>query len=166
MDVLRTVSRRYLPLLLVVVSAAFLATPFAIVAEQVSSSEAAANFVLSTGQGNLSLKATNAPLKAILEQMGEALDIQVEAQVEDDETVSDEFKGLPVDEALRRLAPNYAILTGKDDEKITKIVIMPKGEAADLAAETQQTPVGDGKSRTRSEPFKFEFDPSAVMPAE
>jgi hypothetical protein len=151
---------------MLVVVAAFVATPVAIVAEQASTHVGAASFALSTDQGTLSLKATNAPLKAILDQIGEELNIQVDAQVADDETVTDEFQDLSVDAALRRLAPNYAIITGQDDEKITKIVIMPKGEAADVAAERQEKPVSARKVPARSEPFKFEFDPSAVMPRE
>jgi len=165
MDVLRTVFRRCLSVLFLA-SAAFVSTPIETFAEQPSKQAGAEGFDLSTDQGTLSLKATNAPLKAILEQIGVELNIQVDAQVADDETVTDEFQDLPVDEALRRLAPNYAILTGQDDEKITKIVIMPEGEVADTTVERQQKPVDDRKSRGGSEPFKFEFDPSAVMSTE
>jgi hypothetical protein len=168
---MHSVSSRYLRLL-VVVSAAFVATPLATIAEQAATEVEAAGFALSTDQDTLSLKATNAPLKAILEQIGVELHIQVDAQVADDETVTDEFQELSVDEALRRLAPNYAVITGKDDKKITKIVILPKGEATPekpTAAEDVSAAGSQGlrkKDRTESEkpePFKFEFDPSAVM---
>jgi hypothetical protein len=165
MKALRTVLRRYLSVLFVA-SAAFVATPLATFAEQASRHVEVADFALSTDEGTLSLNATHASLKAILEQIGELLNIQVDAQVADDETVTDEFQDLPVGEALRRIAPNYAIITGQDDEEITKIVIMPKGEPADVTAETQQKPVSDRKARGGSEPFKFEFDPSAVMSRE
>jgi predicted mannosyl-3-phosphoglycerate phosphatase (HAD superfamily) len=95
--------------------------------------------------------------------------------VADDETVTDEFQGLLVDEALRRLAPNYAIITGKDDKEITKIVVLPKGEVAPamsveaneaVISGSQVKRVTGGGEPKRTEPFKFEFDPSAVMPTE
>lgn len=165
MDVLRTVFRRCLSVLFLA-SAAFVSTSIETFAEQPSKQAGAEGFELSTDQDTVSLKATNASLKAILDRIGQELNITVDAQVADDDTRTDEFQGLLVDEALRRLAPNYAIITGKDDEKITKIVIMPKGEAADLTAKKQEKPVSDRKARTRSESFKFEFDPSAVMSPE
>lgn len=165
MKAFRTVFPKYLRVLLVV-SAVVISLPFTTSADQVAKQVGGAGFKLSVDQGTLSLKATNAPLKAILAQIGQDTNIEVDAQVADDETVTDEFRDLLIDDALRRLAPNYAIITGQDDEKITKIVIMPKGEAAGLTAETQQTPVDDGKAPQRSEPFKFEFDPSAVMTTE
>ena len=166
MKALRTVFLRYLSVLFIA-SAVFLFAPFATSAEQSSELPGGDGFELSAGQGTISLKATDAPLKAILDQIGEELNIQVDAQVADDETITDEFQDLPVSEALRRLAPSYAIITGEDDEKITKIVIMPKGEAAaDVTAARQGKPVRDRKAPERSEPFKFEFDPSAVMSTE
>jgi hypothetical protein len=150
-------------------SAAFVSTPIETFAEQPSTEAAGDGFELSIDQSTISLKATNAPLKAILDQIGEDLNIKVDAQVGDDETVTDEFQGLLVDEAMRRLAPNYAIITGKSSGKITKIVIMPEGEAGQATptekkaapmAGSNETSSGENKS---TEPFKFEFDPSAFI---
>lgn len=174
MKALRTVLRRYLNVLFFT-SAAFVSMPMATSAEQASMQAGEEGFELSADQGNISLKANNVPLKAILDQIGQDLNIEVQAQVADDETVTDDFQALPVDEALQRLAPNYAIITGKDDKEITKVVIMPKGEVAPampIATKDAVTPgsqeirVNDGRESERPEPFKFEFDPSAVMSAE
>jgi hypothetical protein len=170
----RTLLPRYLSVWFVL-SAVFISVPFTTSAEQVSKQVGGAGFELSADQGTISLKATNAPLKVILDQIGEDLNIQVDAQVADDDTVTDEFQDLLVEEALRRLAPNYAIITGKDDKKITKIVILPKGEVAPamplekdvvITSGSQKRRIDDSRESERSEPFKFEFDPSAVMSTE
>lgn len=174
MKALRTVLIRYISVLSVA-SAAFVSMPITVSAEQTSTRAGGEGFELSADQGTISLKATNASLKAILDQIGQEMNIQVDAQVADDDTVTDEFQALPVDEALSRLAPNYAIITGKDDKNITKIVILPKGEMAPampLEKEVAVTQgiqgkhVTDGRESERPEPFKFEFDPSAVMSTE
>ena len=154
MKALRTVLRRYISVLFVA-SAAFISTPFTASAEQASTQAREEGFELSTDQGTISLKATNAPLKPILDRIGQELNLNVDAQVADDQTVTDEFQALPLDQALRRLAPNRAIISDKSNGEITKIVIMPEGVAGSNGISSDE--------KELTEPFKFEFDPSAVI---
>ena len=168
MKALRTIFPRYLCVLLVL-SVVFISVPFTTSAEQASKQVGGEGFELSADQDTISLKATNAPLRAILVQIGQDLNIKVDAQVADDETVTDEFQALPLDQVLRRLVPNRAIISDESNGKITKIVIMREGEAGQAAPTVKKgtttasgnEPSLDGNKST--EPFKFEFDPSAVI---
>ena len=146
------------------------------VAEPISpataSQKASQNFTVSTNDGLVSVQATEASLKDVIEQIGRALGIEVVAPIGDEEKVKTEFQNLMLDQALRRLAPNYVIITGKDTQTITKIVILPKdGVISSVAtdrkiagtAASQGEPINDSRGPRRADSFKFEFDPSQYM---
>ena len=121
-------------------------------------------FILTTHDHLLSLRARDASLTAILDQIGQELGIEVVTHIPADETITVTFDQLPVVEALKKLSPNYAYVvdTARGDSRITKIIVLSKGEAAtrpnaSTLLETQPT------EASRPKPFKFEFDPSKAM---
>ncbi len=120
---------------------------------QPSHSAPASRFELSVRDGLVSLKTRDASLKAVIEKIGEQSNIPVVADLSAEERVSDEFEGLSLEQALRRLTDRYATFQTDKGGKITRIVVFPKGE------EAPKRVIKTAPSK-RPEPFKFEFDPT------
>ena len=110
---------------LLIAVAAFICAPLLVTAETETEQSNTPGFELSAEQGMISLKATNASLKTILDRIGQELSIKVDAQVVEEDTVTDESQSLSPDEALKRLAPNSVIISHKSDKRSTKIRIPP-----------------------------------------
>ncbi len=138
------------------------------------------NFVLTVHEQRLSLRAREASLTAILAQLGRALGIDVVVQLPADETITVAFDQLPVDEALTQLSPNYAYVmdTARGDKRITKIIVLAKGDPTLQDSRTPPAAPSPERPDTRESrpaaqrlrepaarpaPFKFEFDPSQAM---
>ena len=101
-------------------------------------------FELALEGERLSLRAREAPLKAIVKAIGQRLRIDVVTKIPETETVTLAFEGLELIEALKRLDANAIYFTTEREGKrqVTKIILLAKGKrAADSA------------------PFKFQFDP-------
>ena len=120
-------------------------------------------FVLTAHDHRLSLRAREASLTAILAQIGRELGIEVVTHIPADETITVTFDQLPVVEALKKLSPNYAYVvdTARGNSRITKIIVLSKGEAA-TRPNASTPPEAQRTDASRSQPFKFEFDPSKV----
>jgi type II secretory pathway component GspD/PulD (secretin) len=134
--------------------------PVALAAESGSPPESSARpgeFVLTTEGEQISLAATEASLKAILEELGRRLSVQVVATVSPEEKVTTHFTQLPLADALQRLSQNYAYVmdSAKETGKITKIMVTPAGKGGAQALPAPSTP-----APPRAAPFHFEFDPS------
>ena len=123
------------------------------------------SFVITTRDGLISVKANEAPLKDVIERIGQELGIEVDAQIGDEDKVTAEFQDLHLEAALKRLSGNYAYTTDKQGEEITKLFLFAKGENAPSSgtdirgASSSKT----GRRAGSSEPFKFEFDPMKAM---
>jgi hypothetical protein len=65
--------------------------------------------------------AKDASLKAIVEDLGRRMDIEVDAQNTEDEKVIEQFNRLPLEDVLKRLRANCACLQNseKEEGKIT-----------------------------------------------
>ena len=138
------------------------------VAEPISpataSQKASQNFTVSTNDGLVSVQATEASLKDIIERIADALGIEVEAQVGDQKKVTVEFQDLTLDQAMERLSGNYAYTTDSDGAKISKLFIYPKGVAAPSGRSVTEANGNEaGYPKSRPEPFKFEFDPNQYI---
>jgi hypothetical protein len=120
-------------------------------------------FVLTTHDHLLSLRAREASLNAILAQIGRELGIEVVTHIPADETITVTFDQLPVAEALKKLSPNcvYVVDTTRGNSRITKIIVLSQGEAA-TRPHASTPPEAQRTDASRSQPFKFEFDPSKV----
>ncbi len=121
--------------------------------DQPSHSTPAFRLELSVRDGLVYLKAHDASLKAVIEKIGEQFNIPVVADLSVEERLSDEFEGLTLEQALKRLTDRYATFQTDKGGEITRIVVFPKGE------EAQKRVIETTPSR-RPEPFKFEFDPT------
>ncbi len=124
---------------------------------------AKADFVLTVKEGLISLSAKDSSLKEIIENIGDAMRIEVIGNISDEEKISVDFDNLSLKDALGKLSTNYGYLTDSEKEgkknhgnNITKIVILPKGNEAALAGSTVREP----------EPYKFEFDPKKFLDKE
>jgi hypothetical protein len=136
-------------------------------------------FRLTAVEGRLSLQAENAPLKAIVEEMGRQLAIEVMARIPPDEWVTLAFDGLTLPEALARLRPYVHSAVVEDAVKgpgrVRRLVVVSKrlagppsrpttGDTVESMRPTAQAPARLSSPRTPSErpqPFRFEFDPAA-----
>lgn len=146
------------------------------------------HFVLSVENDGVSLQAQDAPLKAILAEIGQKMGIEVVGEIPPQEIITAEFHNLPLEQALHRLSPNYGyqVNSKSGDTAITKIFVLPKGRINDIVQFEPQTgePRNDPSlpnaeqdikaassadkekeedEPQRPEPFKFEFDPAAAM---
>jgi hypothetical protein len=142
-------------------------------AEAETKKEGSADFDLVIQDDLISLDARDASLKKIVEEIGRRMDIEVDAQIGEDEKVTEQFEKLSLEEALDRLSANYAYLLDpeKDKGKIKKIVLLSKGGEGKGMVMSKPAPPPQSRqveeparqAEERPEPFKFEFDPSKYL---
>ena len=119
----------------------------------------------------ISLRAKDASLKNILEEIGREMKIEVVASIPEEEKVTIDFDKLSITEALKKLSTNYGyVMDSENEEKnITKIIVLPKGRktvASGPSAKKPGTQKKEKKETKRPAPFKFEFDPSKYIKEE
>ncbi len=118
-------------------------------------SERKAGFELTVEDDLISLSAEEATLSEIIEEIGREMSVEVAGNIPEEEKISVEFEKLLIKEALEKLNSNYGYQmdSEKGENKIAKIIILPKGEK--LRALERETTIS-----VKHEPFKFEFDPA------
>jgi len=123
------------------------------------------SFVVTTQQELITVKATNASLKDVIERIGHELGIDVDAQVGEEDKVTAAFDDLSLKAALKYLSGNYAYTTDTAGGKVSKIFLYPKGEDAQrgLNVMNSNNEGATGRRAGSAEPFKFEFDPRGFM---
>ena len=141
------------------------------VAESVSPATAnpqtSKNLIVTTNDRLVSVKATEASLKDVIERVGQELGIEVEAQIGDQEKVTVEFQDLTLDQAMERLSGNYAYTADSDGAKISKLFIYPKGVAAPAGRSMAEVSKNStARPDSSPGPFKFEFDPAEFLQQE
>lgn len=137
-------------------------------------------FVLTVQDNLVSLKAKDAALIEVLEEIGKRMKVEIVGAVSEKEKVTAEFEKLPLEEAIKRLTPNYshAMVSDPSGKGISKIIVLQKGgetarpipatKPAEIKRpETKPAPsvkqeVIEEKPPVQQEPFKFEFDPSKL----
>ena len=96
------------------------------------------DFVLTVRDNLISLKAKDASLKEVLEEIGRRMKIDVIAGIPDTTKVTAEFENLSVEEAVNRLSTNYSYVmdstTGQ--RKITKIIVLEKEKGTAVSTPT------------------------------
>ncbi len=123
-------------------------------------SEEKAGFELTVKDDLISLSAEDASLRGIIEELGSSMKIDVIGNIPEGEKISVNFNNLSLAEALDKLSSNYGYVidSGKEENKIAKMIILPKGKESRIQEIESTTPV-------KHEPFKFEFDPTEYMEA-
>jgi len=86
--------------------------------------------VTTTPDQLISLRANQASLKAIVEQIARELKIELQAKIGNNEKVTEEFNNLPLERALKLLSHNYITVTERKSGKIAKIFLLPQGQEA------------------------------------
>lgn len=120
-----------------------------------------ANSFLATGtyrltvtDRELSLDANEAPLATIFSDIGQRTGIPISVYSGMNERITIHLSQMPLDKALKQLAPNVAIATTKGPtapaHRIAKVYVLPKGQSQ--LAQLDERPAGG--------PFQFTFDPS------
>ena len=148
-----------------------------------------AEFILTVEDQLISLRAREASLHSIVEEIGQKLAINVLGTIPQDETITTAFERLPVAEALQRLSPNYGyqLRSESDGQKIATIFVLPKPEgfirpkaavqAPQIVQQTTPSPriedaqsvrvmprkPDDDSTEAKPAPFQFQFDPSALV---
>lgn len=127
------------------------------------------DYVLATDPAQtVSLKANQASLEAILEELAAELDIDVENRAGADSLVVAEFSGLPLPKALKRLSESSMIVTDESSGRVARIILLPKGDgsryvpppAAAVPVEPESSEEDIPEAQGGS--FEFTFDPDAV----
>lgn len=114
-------------------------------------------FELTIQEGLISLSAKEASVSAIVEEIGRQMSIDVDAYIPGEEKITVEIDKVSLEAAIKRLSERFVYVTdsSKDDNKITKIYLLPKGEQAVLSSKEsvdEQPP--------QPEPFElFRYDP-------
>ena len=132
--------------------------------------EPQAAFVLTSQDQRVSLEAREASVKAIIEELGRQLHIEVKVSEGAEKTVQVTFAQLSVEEALERLKAaadiDYFIAYQKDvrtqAEKISRIEIVAKGTET-MAQPVKVSPAAGQEEHPAEAPFGFEFDPSKYL---
>ena len=128
-------------------------------------------YELSIKDNLITLNAEDAFLKKILEDIGQRMNIEVFAQLPDEDKITIQFANLPLEEVLKKFKTNYALVTDSKDTSgnIKRIVVVPKGKQARLSLrefERKEPEVNTGVAGEKTsmpEPFKFEFDPTKSL---
>jgi type II secretory pathway component GspD/PulD (secretin) len=131
------------------------------------------DFVLTIKDNLISLNAKNASLKEIVEEIGRRMKINVVANIPEEKKVTTKFDKISLEGAIKKLREYADIIylkgSGKDQKKITKIMVFPKREgtapskpAKEEGSAKPESKKGEEtvKGSPQPEPFKFEFDPS------
>lgn len=122
------------------------------------------DFIVSTNDGLVSVKATEASLKDITEGIGQALGMNVTPQIGDQEKVTVEFHKLSLAEALKRLNGNYAYTADGDDGKFVKLFVFSKGKSARAShGVVEASECGVERPASSAESFTFEFNPAEFV---
>jgi len=97
-----------------------------------------ADFTLTVKDNFISLKAKDASLKEVLEEIGRKMKIDVVAGIPDGKKITAEFENLSIEEAVNRLSTNhsYVMDSAKGERKITKIIVLEKGTETALSIPT------------------------------
>ena len=116
---------------------------------------AGGTFRLTVTDRDLSLDAREASLTAILAEISQRTGIPIVTMHSGvDERITIHLSQVPLDKALKQLAPNVAIATAKGPHapphQIAKVYVLPKG----------QTKLAQSEEHAKSAPFQFTFDPS------
>ena len=150
-----------------------------------------AEFILTVEDQLISLRAREASIQAIVEDIGQKVAIEVLGTIPQDEMITTAFERFPVAEALQRLSPNYGyqLRSNKGGQEVATIFVLPKPdgfvrpqpaeqappmvqsttpspqeEKAQGARALPRQPDDDDSTDGKPAPFKFQFDPSALMP--
>lgn len=86
--------------------------------------------VATSSDQRVSLRANQASLKAIVEQISRELKIELQAKIGDNEKITVDFRNVPLESALKIISPNHITVKENKSGKIAKIFLLPQGQDA------------------------------------
>ncbi len=129
----------------------------------------AGTYVLETDpEQNVSLKANQASLETILQELATELSIDVENRAGADALVVAEFSRLPLSKALKRLSESSMIVTDENTGRVARIILLPRGDGSRYvpppaaAVPVEPESVEEDIPAAQGGSFEFTFDPDAV----
>jgi len=141
--------------------------------------EIQADYVLTVKGDHISLKAKDASLKDIIEEIGRRMNIDVVANIPREEKITIELDMMYLGDAIKRFRTNYAYITEseKDKGKITKIVVVPEGMEKMLPNKSEynaqpsvqnfeynpQPPIQNFEREPRPSHVESEYDPQSSI---
>jgi hypothetical protein len=147
------------------------------------------SFQLNVTKGLLTLKANDARLTDIFQEIGKQAKISIDSNLGPEETITIQLDDVSLEEGLHRLAKNVTILyaqsPGEKQRRITSVIVLTEGtgqgsppkhdetskessktaKPAPLAPKRAEAPPADLKAKQtvpQPPPFKFEFDPATA----
>jgi hypothetical protein len=127
-------------------------------------SEIQGSYALMVKGNQISLKAKDASLKDILEEIGRRMNIKVVANIPRGEKITIDFDMMYLGDAIKRFRTNYAYITASEKEKgkISKIVAVPEGEGKALPDNFgyhPQPPIQKNEQDSQASDVGSEYDP-------
>ncbi len=113
----------------------------------------------------ISLSATDAPLREILEEISSGLDIRIEAYISAEDRVTVQFEQLPLEEAIGRLSSNYMYEFDVSDgtRRLIAVIVVPGVDGLSrmdiTSSGSAQSPKSTKGGETKGESAK---DPAAA----
>jgi hypothetical protein len=135
-------------------------------AQQATPKDPGESFQVRFNDGYLTVKAREAPLVKVFDEIRKQAGIAVDGSIGPEERITIQFERVALEEGLKRLAKNISIvyMQGPKDKspRIERIVVLPEKEKAAPPAGVE-APTKSSKTSEptpQPEPFKFEFDPT------
>ncbi|MDP2607366.1 MAG: hypothetical protein Q8S00_32935, partial [Deltaproteobacteria bacterium] len=107
----------------------FFINPTDLSAQNQPAAKGKTGFVLTIQDNLISLKATDALLLEILQEIGRRMKIEMVAPLPEKGKITAEFDKLSLEDAIKRLTPHYshAMISEPGGKKISKIIVLQKG---------------------------------------
>ena len=124
-------------------------------------SDSQSDYILIVKENLISLKAKDASVKEILEDIGRRMKIEVVANIPREEIITIELDMVYLGDAIKRFRTNYAYITESEEKegKITKIVVVPKGLG-------KAPSIPSKKIKVKPKQFKLKYNPQPSVQKE
>ena len=124
----------------------------------------AGTFQVNISKGYLSLEAHEAPLPEIFKEIGQQAKIDFDINIGPEEKITTHLDRVPLEEGIKQLAKNVTVFYAEDSKdktpRIRRVVALSEGKGTAGRAKEAPKPVEGKEPSSKSESFKFEFDPA------
>jgi hypothetical protein len=120
-------------------------------------------FQVNISKDYLSLEAQETPLPEIFKEISKQAKITFESNIGPEERITIRLDRVPLEEGIKQLAKNVTVFYAEDSNKtprITRVVIISEEKGTIGRAKASPERVKGEDPLSKSEPFKFEFDPA------
>jgi hypothetical protein len=125
--------------------------------------QSSGTFQVTVNKDYLSLQANDASLAQVFEEIGKQGKIAFDTNIGPEEKITIRLDRVPLEEGIKQLAKNVTVFYAEDSNKtprITRVVIISEEKGTIGRAKASPERVKGEDPLSKSEPFKFEFDPA------